>query len=144
MINEINKKESSCKSFIKYNVSKYITMISPKLAILMATIAVVGAGAIPMAPMALAQDEDSQSVEIERNNEIEQEIKQKQEACTNEAEVELSDDDVIDIGGENEAEVEQENNCIVDQSQSAANVGTILDSSDNEFDIEQFLASLNL
>ena len=119
-------------------------MISPKLAILMATIAVVGAGAIPMAPMALAQDEDSQSVEIERNNEIEQEIKQKQEACTNEAEVELSDDDVIDIGGENEAEVEQENNCIVDQSQSAANVATIDDDSINVFDVEQFLASLNL
>src|SRR5918998_2623139 len=144
MINEINKKESSCKSFIKYNVSKYITMISPKLAILMATIAVVGAGAIPMAPMALAQDEDSQSVEIERNNEIEQEIKQKQEACTNEAQVELSDDDVIDIGGENEAEVEQENNCIVDQDQSAANVASIDDDSINVFDVEQFLASLNL
>src|ERR687895_1759211 len=144
MINEINKKESSCKSFIKYNVSKYITMISPKLAILMATMAVVGAGAIPMAPMALAQDEDSQSVEIERNNEIEQSIKQSQEACTNEAEVELSDDDVIDIGGENEAEVEQENNCIVDQSQSAANVATIDDDSINAFDVEQFLASLNL
>ena len=110
----------------------------------MATIAVVGAGAIPMAPMALAQDEDSQSVEIERNNEIEQEIKQKQEACTNEAEVELSDDDVIDIGGENEAEVEQENNCIVDQDQSAANVASIDDDSINVFDVEQFLASLNL
>ena len=119
-------------------------MISPKLAILMATIAVVGAGAIPMAPMALAQDDDSQSVEIERNNEIEQSIKQSQEACTNEAEVELSDDDVIGIGGENEASVEQENECIVDQDQSAANVATIDDDSINVFDVEQFLASLNL
>ena len=119
-------------------------MISPKLAILMAIIAVVGAGAIPMAPMALAQDDDSQSVEIERNNEIEQSIKQSQEACTNEAEVELSDDDFVDIAGENEASVEQENNCIVDQSQSAANVATIDDDSINVFDVEQFLASLNL
>jgi hypothetical protein len=119
-------------------------MISPKFAILMATMAVIGAGAIPMAPMALAQDDDSQSVEIERNNEIEQSIKQSQEACTNEAEVELSDDDVIDIGGENEAEVEQENECTVDQSQSAANVATIDDDSINAFDVEQFLASLNL
>src|SRR5918997_36876 len=126
MINEINKKESSCKSFIKYNVSKYITMISPKLAILMATIAVVGAGAIPMAPMALAQDDDSQSVEIERNNEIEQSIKQSQEACTN------------------EASVEQENNCIVNQDQDAANIASIDDDSINVFDVEQFLASLNL
>jgi hypothetical protein len=119
-------------------------MISPKFAILMATIAVIGAGAIPMAPMALAQDDDSQSVEIERNNEIEQSIKQSQKACTNDAEVELSDDDVIDIGGENEAEVDQENNCIVDQDQSAANVASIDDDSINVFDVEQFLASLNL
>ena len=119
-------------------------MISPKFAILMATMAVIGAGAIPMAPMALAQDDDSQSVEIERNNEIEQSIKQSQEACTNEAEVELSDDDFVDIAGENEASVEQENNCIVDQSQSAANVATIDDDSINVFDVEQFLASLNL
>ena len=110
----------------------------------MAIIAVVGAGAIPMAPMALAQDDDSQSVEIERNNEIEQSIKQSQEACTNEAEVELSDDDVIDIGGDNEAEVEQENNCIVDQDQDAANIASIDDDSINVFDVEQFLASLNL
>src|SRR5918997_1320198 len=121
-----------------------ITIISPKFAILMATMAVIGAGAIPMAPMALAQDDDSQSVEIERNNEIEQSIKQSQEACTNEAEVELSDDDVIDIGGENEAVVEQENECTVDQSQSAANVASIDDDSFNVFDVEQFLASLNL
>ena len=106
-------------------------MISPKLAILMATIAVVGAGAIPMAPMALAQDEDSQSVEIERNNEIEQEIKQKQEACTNEADVSVSDDDVIDIAGENEASVEQSNVCEVTQSQEATNTAVIVDESIN-------------
>jgi hypothetical protein len=120
-------------------------MISPKLAILMATMAVIGAGAIPMAPMALAQETDQEAdVEIERNNSIEQSIKQKQEACTNEADVSVSDDDFVDIAGENEAEVEQENNCIVDQSQSAANVATIDDDSINVFDVEQFLASLNL
>jgi hypothetical protein len=111
----------------------------------MATMAVVGAGALPMAPMALAQEtEQEASVDIERNNEIEQEIKQKQEACTNEADVSVSDDDVIGIGGENEAEVEQGNNCIVDQDQSAANAATIDDDSINVFDVEQFLASLNL
>jgi hypothetical protein len=119
-------------------------MISPKLAILMATMAVIGAGAIPMAPMALAQDEDSQSVEIERNNEIEQSIKQEQEACTNEAEVSVSDDDVVDIGGENEAEVEQVNICDVTQSQSAANVGSIVDNSENTFDISQFLLDIDV
>ena len=110
---------------------------SPKLAILMATMAVIGAGAIPMAPMALAQDDDSQSVEIERNNEIEQEIEQEQEACTNEAEVSVSDDDGIDIGGENEVSVEQSNECDVTQSQNAANVGSIVDNSENTFDIIQ-------
>jgi hypothetical protein len=117
-------------------------MISPKLAILMATVAVVSAGAIPMAPMALAQQEAD--VEIERNNEIEQEIEQSQEACTNEAEVSVSDDDFVDIAGENEAEVEQSNFCIVDQDQDAANVAAIDDDSVNIFDVEQFLASLNL
>jgi hypothetical protein len=117
---------------------------SPKLAILMATMAVIGAGAIPMAPMALAQDEDSQSVEIERNNEIEQSIKQSQEACTNEAEVSVSDDDGIDIGGENEVSVEQSNECDVTQSQNAANVGSIVDNSENTFDISQFLLDIDV
>jgi hypothetical protein len=117
-------------------------MISPKLAILMATVAVVSAGAIPMAPMALAQQEAD--VEIERNNSIEQSISQEQEACTNEAEVSISDDDYVDIAGENEAEVEQTNVCDVTQSQSAANVATIDDDSINVFDVEQFLASLDI
>ena len=123
-------------------------MMSPKLAVLMATMAVIGAGAIPMAPMALALETDGTdqeaSVEIERNNEIEQSIEQSQEACTNEAEVSVSDDDVIDIAGENEAEVDQENNCIVFQDQDAANIAEIDDESVNIFDVEQFLASLDL
>ena len=126
-------------------------MISPKLAILMATMAVVGAGALPIAPMALADnndprdgDDDSQSVDIERNNSIRQSIDQEQEACTNEAEVSVSDDDVVDIGGENEAEVEQSNECDVEQEQEAENNAAIIDLSENEFDIEQILARLNL
>ena len=107
----------------------------------MATMAVVGAGAIPMAPMALAQDQDA-DVDIERNNSIKQSIKQSQEACTNEAEVEVSDEDFVDIGGENEVEVGQANLCDVVQAQVAENAAAIEDSSENTFDIEQFLISL--
>jgi hypothetical protein len=123
-------------------------MISPKLAILMATMAVVGAGALPIAPMALADrsDDPSQraSVDIERNNSIRQSIDQEQEACTNEADVAINDNDYVDIAGENEAEVDQENDCIVVQDQDAENNAAILDLSDNDFDIEQILASLRL
>ena len=109
----------------------------------MATMAVVGAGAIPMAPMALAQDQDA-DVDIERNNSIKQSIKQSQEACTNEAEVEVSDDDHVDIGGENEVEVGQANLCEVVQAQSASNEAAIVDESTNTYDIDQILASLGL
>lgn len=59
------------------------------------------AGALPMAPMALAQDQEADT-EIERNNEIRQCNEQEQEAYTNETEAEVSDDEV-DIAGENEA-----------------------------------------
>jgi hypothetical protein len=109
-------------------------MISPKLAILLATMAVVGAGAIPMASMALAQEQEA-DVNIERNNEISQSIEQSQEACTNEAEASVSDNDIVDIGGENEAEVEQFNFCDIEQSQTATNTAAIVDESINDFDV---------
>jgi len=126
-------------------------MISPKLAILMATMAVIGAGAIPMAPMAAAtavigdpSEDQEAEVEIERNNEISQSIKQEQEACTNEAEVEINDDDGVDIFGDNEVEVGQANVCDVTQAQAAENAAAIEDSSENTFDIQQILARLNI
>jgi hypothetical protein len=78
---------------------------------------------------------------IERNNEIEQSNEQSQEGCTNEAEVSIDDDDVVDIGGENEAEVEQSNECEVTQSQSASNNAAIVDESENTFDITQNVVS---
>ena len=111
----------------------------------MATMAMLGVGltaATPLAPV-YAQDQDA-DVDIERDNSIRQSIEQEQEACTNEAEVEVDDDDFVDIAGENEAEVEQENNCIVAQGQTATNTAAIVDFSTNDFDIEQFLASLDL
>ena len=116
----------------------------------MATMAVVGAGALPMAPMAAAvlmgeeDPEQEAEVEIERNNEISQSIKQEQEACTNEAEVEINDDDGVDIFGDNEVEVGQANVCDVTQAQAAENAAAIVDSSENTFDIQQILARLNL
>jgi hypothetical protein len=111
-------------------------VISPKWAVLVAAFALVGA--ITTVPTtALAQDDESQNAEvnIERNNEIEQSIEQSQEACTNEAEVSVSDDDVISIGGENEVEVEQSNECDVRQDQDATNAAAIVDASENVFDI---------
>jgi hypothetical protein len=116
-------------------------MISPKLAVLMATFAMIGigSGALPMAAALQAAE-----IEVERNNQLDQSIKEKQEACTNEAEVELSDDDFVDIVGDNEAEVEQENNCIVAQDQVAANAGGIEDNSLNELDLESILADVGL
>jgi hypothetical protein len=117
-------------------------MISPKLAVLMATMAMIGIGAGAL-PMAAAQQESD--VEVDRSNNINQEIKQKQEACTNEADVNVSDDDyLLDIAGDNEAEAEQFNFCEVAQTQDAANVGTITDESDNDVDLESILAEVGL
>lgn len=119
-------------------------MILPKLAVLVAAFALVGAITVPTT--ALAQDVDESQnaeVDIERNNEIEQSIEQEQEACTNEAEVSISDDDVIGIGGENEAEVEQSNDCIVVQNQEATNTAVIVDESVNVPDVCQSLINNN-
>ena len=119
-------------------------MISPKLAVLMATFAMIGVGLTASTPLAVAQEQDAE-VDIERNNSIKQSIKQEQEACTNKAEVSVSDDDGVQIGdNENEAEVEQENDCVVFQDQDATNTAAIVDSSTNSFDIDQILASLGL
>ena len=127
-------------------------MISPKLVVLMATMAMIGVGLTGATPLAMAQQSsdgtDGGSIIIlpdiswiiDRNNEIEQSIEQEQEACTNEADVSVSDDDdVVDIGGENEAEVEQSNECVVDQSQSATNNAAIVDESTNNLDISSII-----
>ena len=95
----------------------------------MATFAMIGIGSGAL-PMAAAQQ--AAEVDVERNNEINQEIKQKQEACTNELEGGLS------------GEIDQDNDCLVTQTQNAANVGTILDESENEFDVESILADVGL
>jgi hypothetical protein len=110
---------------------------SSQIAVLMAAaMIIVGVTAPVLAEAQVAIDERGRHrVDIERNNEIGQSIEQSQEACTNDADVEITDDDVVDIGGENEAEVEQANVCTVTQSQAAANTGAIVDESTNSISV---------
>ena len=103
----------------------------------MAAMTLVGIGTVVGSPLAYAVESgssngDTVATEIERNNELDQEIKQSQEGCTNEVEGGLS------------GEAEQENNCIVTQDQTGANVGSIADLSSNEFESETFLANIGL
>jgi hypothetical protein len=117
-------------------------MISPKLAVLMATMAMIGIGTGAL-PMAAAQQESA--VDVERNNQIDQSIKQKQEACTNEAETSLSDDDfLLDISGDNEVDADQDNFCDVAQTQTGTNTAAIADNSFNDVDLESILADVGL
>ena len=106
------------------------TMISPKLTVLMATMTLLGAGS----PMLAA----AEHIEIERNNEIRQNIEQEQEACTNE--VEVSEEG----RGDQEAFVvaAQSNVCDVDQAQVGTNAAEINDASFNDFDIQALIAEL--
>jgi hypothetical protein len=117
-------------------------MISPKLAVLMATFAMIGVGLTAATPTAAAQQ--FSEVEVERNNELDQNLQQKQEACTNEAEGEVTDDDVVDIVGDNEAEAEQFNLCAVEQTQTGVNEAAIVDESDNTVDLESILADVGV
>jgi hypothetical protein len=97
-------------------------MISPKIALLTAMMAVstVGMTAVP----ALAQD-FSLEQDIERNNEIEQSITQSNEACTNTL--------VAAEGGEGDQSVDsdQSNKCFVVQSNEAEQDAEIEDESEN-------------
>jgi hypothetical protein len=128
-------KQLPCESFIKYNNLENTTMISPKWAVLVAAFALVGAISIP--PTAFAQQ--SAETEIERNNEISQSIEQSQEACTNEADAEIDDEDVIDIGGDNSVSQDQENDCDVTQDQDATNAAVVVDDSENEIGVGQVI-----
>ena len=97
-------------------------MISPKIAMLTAMMAVstVGMTAVP----ALAQD-FSLEQDIERNNEIEQSITQSNEACTNTL-VAIEDDE-----GDQSVDSDQRNKCVVFQSNEAEQEAEIDDESTN-------------
>jgi hypothetical protein len=97
-------------------------MISPKIAMLTAMIAVstIGVTAVP----ALAQD-FSLEQDVDRNNEIDQSITQSNEACTNTL-VAIEDDE-----GDQTVYSEQSNECEVEQSNSASQSASIEDNSEN-------------
>jgi acyl-coenzyme A synthetase/AMP-(fatty) acid ligase len=96
-------------------------MISPKIAMLTAMMAVstVGMTAVPaLAQFSLDQD-------VDRNNEIDQSIEQSNEACTNTL-VAIEDDE-----GDQSVDSEQENECEVYQSNEAEQEAEIEDESTN-------------
>jgi hypothetical protein len=97
-------------------------MISPKIAMLTAMMAVstVGMTAVPALAQELSLDQD-----IDRNNEIDQSIEQSNEACTNTL-VAAEDDE-----GDQYVESEQENECEVYQSNEAEQEAEIEDESTN-------------
>ena len=96
-------------------------MISAKLVVLMATMAMIGVGLTGATPLAMAQQ--SSEVDIKRNNEIEQSIEQEQEACTNIAGTFIPGGGVL-------SQV-QSNDCVVVQNQEATNNAAIVDNSEN-------------
>ena len=110
------------EAFIKYNTFGNIAMISPKIAMLTALMAVssMGVYAVP----ALAQQDVTQ--DIDRNNEIDQSIEQSNEACTNTL-VAIEDDE-----GDQDVYSEQSNKCYVEQSNEAEQEAEIDDESYNE------------
>ena len=87
-----------------------------------AAIMAVASLGLTTAPAALAQDVDQ---EVERNNEIEQEITQSNEACTNTV-VAVEDDE-----GDQYVEAYQYNDCYVEQSNEAEQEAEIEDESEN-------------
>ncbi len=124
-------------------------MISPKLAVLMTTLALVGAVGSPLLASATLEDgrgnnDPDNSVSVERNNSIKQHNEQEQYACTNEQDNE-AENEADDVGDDQVAIAsggDQSNDCVVVQSASASNDAAIVDDSENE--ITAVLADLNL
>ncbi len=120
-------------------------MMSPKLAVLITTLALVGAVGSPLLASATLddgnEDDPSNSVSVERNNHVYQSNDIAQYACTNEqdneAENEDGDDQVAVVDGGN-----QSNDCVVVQAATANNTGAIVDSSTNN--VTAVLANLNV
>jgi hypothetical protein len=118
------------------------TMMSPKLAVLMTTLALVGAVSPVLASATNGDHEDdpSNSVSVERNNEIEQSNDIAQYACTND-----QDNEAENEGGDQIAVIgagDQSNDCTVTQGAEARNDAAIVDASTN--DIAAILANVNV
>jgi hypothetical protein len=108
-------------------------MISPRLTVLMATMAVLGASA----PAAFANNsydpsDPSVTVNVDRNNEIDQSIEQSNEACTNTLVA------IEDGKGDQYVDAYQKNKCYVEQSNYASQYADIDDFSYNEIYTEVF------
>ncbi len=117
-------------------------MMSPKLAVLMTTLALVGAVSPVLASATNGDHEDdpSNSVSVERNIEIKQSNDIEQYACTNEQDNEAENEDgdqVAVVGGG-----DQSNDCVVVQNATASNDAAIVDTSTN--DIAAILANVNV
>ena len=117
-------------------------MMSPKLAVLMTTLALVGAVSPVLASATNGDHEDDpdNSVSVERNNEIEQSNDIDQYACTNE-----QDNEAENEGGDQLAVIgagDQSNDCVVTQGAEARNDAAIVDASTN--DIAAILANVNV
>ena len=117
-------------------------MMSPKLAVLMTTLALVGAVSpvLASATSDRGDDDPSNSVSVERNNEIEQSNDIEQYACTNEQDNEAENEDgdqvAVVSGGD------QSNDCVVVQGAEASNDAAIVDASTN--DIDAILANVDI
>jgi hypothetical protein len=108
-------------------------MVSPKLTVLMAVMAVLRASA----PAAFANNsydpsDPSVTVNVERNNENDQSIDQTNEACTNT--VKASEDGK----GDQYVEAYQKNKCYVEQSNEAEQEADIDDYSLNRIITEVY------
>src|SRR4051812_16668679 len=104
--------------------------MSPKLAVLMTTLALVGAVGSPLLAAATnGNDDPSNAVSVERNNSIKQSNDIAQYACTNE-----QDNGADNDGGDQVAVIgggDQSNTCDVRQTATASNDAAIVDGSTN-------------
>lgn len=113
--------------------------MSAKLAVIMASMAIIGAITVPTTVFAQEGESQNADGDIKRNYEIEQSVEQEQKACAIGASAEIGDDDFVGIAGNNRASLSQENICLANQSQDASNSAVIADSSDNTVNVDTSL-----
>ena len=113
----------------------------------MAAFAVVGVTVLPgtvFADNGHNNGDNTVGVEAERNNDIDQNLQQGEEGCTNELGFGASDDDLFSVGGGNSAAAGQSNQCVVTQATLADNTAGIADFSTNTADVEAIAAEVGV
>jgi hypothetical protein len=112
-------------------------MISPKLVVMTAIVAASSMGVIP----ALAQESQTADVSQSFENTVTQAISQDQDACVNNAIVDIDQDADAGDDATNDADVEQDadqsNKCTISQSQDADQDADVDNDVDFDADIEQ-------